>query len=163
MSVAINFLFERLVTLLAAMFLTLALVVMGVQIVFRYGFNDSLFWAEEVARYALVWSSMTGAAVAYRQGGHVAVTAIVNRLPTSVRRLIFQGVHLLIFAFSVILVWQGWTLTMRNFDRHQISTALEIEIAWIYLSIPVAGALIMLAALEAVYRGTPVSTGATAI
>lgn len=158
----LDWLFERLATFLTAITLTLALAVMGGQIVFRYLFNDSLFWAEEVARYALVWSSMIGAAVAYRQGAHVAVTDLVNRLPTSVRRLMFRGVHLLILAFSAIVVWQGWGLTMRNFDRHQLSTALEIEIAWVYLSIPVAGALIMVAALEAVYRSTPLSSGATA-
>ena len=114
-----------------------------------------------VTRYALVWSSMIGAAVAYRHGSHVAVTDLVKRLPSALGRQTVRGVHMLVFAFGAFLLWQGWALTMRNFARHQLSTSLEIEIAWIYLSIPLGGALLMLAALEAFIRGARITSGAT--
>lgn len=156
-----GFIFDRVATLVTAITLTLALVVMGAQVVFRYALNDSLYWAEELARYALVWSSMIGAAVAYRHGSHVAVTDVVKRLPARVQRQVVRVVHALVFAFGAFLLWQGWMLTMRNFARHQLSTSLEIEIAWIYLSIPIGGALLMLAAIEAFARVVPVTSGAT--
>ena len=60
MTAFLNFVFDRVATLVTALTLTLALVVMAAQVIFRYVFNDSLYWAEEVARYALVWSSMIG-------------------------------------------------------------------------------------------------------
>jgi TRAP-type C4-dicarboxylate transport system permease small subunit len=161
MSAILTFLFDRVATLVTALTLTLALVVMAAQVVFRYAFNDSLYWAEEVARYALIWSSMIGAAVAYRHGSHVAVTDLVKRLPSSIQRQTLRVVHALVFAFGAFLLWQGWALTMRNFARHQLSTSLEIEIAWIYLSIPLGGALLMLAALEAFARGSQITAGAT--
>jgi len=161
MTALLDFLFNRVAILVTALTMTLALVVMVAQVVFRYAFNDSLYWAEEVARYALVWSSMIGAAVAYRHGSHVAVTDVVKRLPDWVQQQVVRAVHVLVFAFGSFLLWQGWMLTMRNFARHQLSTSLEIEIAWIYLSIPMGGALLMLAALEAFARGSRVTSGAT--
>ena len=156
-----DFIFDRVATLVTAITLTLALVVMGAQVVFRYALNDSLYWAEELARYALVWSSMIGAAVAYRHGSHVAVTDVVKRFPVAVQRQVVRVVHALVFAFGVFILWQGWMLTMRNFARHHLSTSLEIEIAWIYLSIPIGGALLMLAAIEAFARVAPVTSGVT--
>ena len=162
MTAFLDFVFDRVATLVTALALTLALVVMAAQVVFRYAFNDSLYWAEEVARYALIWSSMIGAAVAYRHGSHVVVTDLVKRLPDWSQRQSVRAVHALVFAFGAFLLWQGWALTLRNFARHQLSTSLEIEIAWIYLAIPVGGALLMLAALEAFGRGTRVTSGATA-
>lgn len=156
-----DFIFDRVATLVTAITLTLALVVMGAQVVFRYALNDSLYWAEELARYALVWSSMIGAAVAYRHGSHVAVTDVVKRFPVAVQRQVVRVVHALVFAFGAFILWQGWMLAMRNFARHQLSTSLEIEIAWIYLSIPIGGALLMLAAIEAFARVAPVTSGVT--
>ena len=161
MTAFLDFVFERVATFVTAVTLTLALVVMGAQVVFRYALNDSLFWAEEVARYSLVWSSMIGAAVAYRHGSHVAVTDVVKRIPAGLQRQVVRAVHALVFAFGAFILWQGWMLTLRNFARHQLSTSLEIEVAWIYLSIPMSGALLMIAALEAFARRSPVTAGAT--
>jgi len=148
-------LFERLATPLAAITLAAALVAMGGQVVFRYGLGASLIWAEEVARYALVWSTMFGAAVAYRQGGHVAITDLTARLPERLSRQVGRAVHLLVFGFAALVAWQGWALALRTFARHQLSPALQIDIAWIYLALPVGGVLVMLAALEALWTGRP--------
>lgn len=153
----LDVLFERLAIFLTASTLTLALVAMAGQVFFRYFIGSSLIWAEEVARYALVWSTMTGAAVAYRQGGHVAITDLVARLPGVMRILVQRLVHLLVLGFAVILAWQGWALAMRNFDRHQLSPALQVDIAWIYLAIPFGAVLIVVAALEALW---PAGAGA---
>jgi len=151
--VVLDFLFQRLASFMTAFTLSVALGVMGSQVVFRYALNDSLYWAEEVARYALVWSSMIGAAVAYREGGHVAVTDLIRRLPRPVQAGLNRTIHLIVLLFSIFLAWQGWSLMLRNFARNQLSTALEMPIAWVQLAIPVGAALIALAALEALVRG----------
>lgn len=160
---ALDFLFERIAASLAAATLTVALAVMAAQVVFRYVFSDSLIWSEEVARYALVWSSMVGAAVAYRQGAHVAVTDLLVRLPAVLQALAIRAIHLLILGFALMLTWQSWWLTMRSFARHELTTALQIDIAWIQLAFPVGGALIAIAAIEAIWRGPRPSAGVTAV
>lgn len=155
--------FERVAVFVAAATLSVALVSMAAQVVCRYLLGDSLIWSEELARYALVWSSMIGAAVAYRQGGHVAITNVVEQLPPMIRIASVRLVHLLILLFAGLVTWTGWLLAMRNFARHQLSAALQIEIAWIYLAIPAGGLLMMLAALEAVATATKPEAGVTTL
>jgi len=149
----VGLLIDRLGTFMAAATLSLALGAMSAQVIFRYFIGDSIFWAEELARYALLWSAMIGAAVAYRQGAHVAVTVSWELLPAGVARHLWRLIHLIVIAFAAVLVWEGWFLSLRNFARHQLSPALQIDIAWIYLAIPLGGLLIALAAIEALWFG----------
>lgn len=149
----VEVLIGRIGTFAAAATLSLALLAMAAQVFFRYFIGDSIIWAEELARYALLWSAMIGAAVAYRQGAHVAVGALWDLIPGGVVRHLWRLIHLTVIAFAALMVWQGWFLSLRNFDRHQLSPALQIEIAWIYLAIPLGGLLIAVAAAEALWFG----------
>ena len=161
--VVLDVLFERLAVFVAAGTLFAALTVMAAQVVCRYFLGDSLVWSEEVARYALVWSSMIGASVAYRQGGHVAITNLVERLPPMLRTIVARIVHLLILAFGCLVAWTGWALAARNFARHQLSAALQIDIAWVNIAIPAGGLLIAIAAVEAIITATKPSAGVTTL
>lgn len=149
----VEFLIGRVGTFLAAATLSLALGAMSAQVFFRYFIGDSIIWAEELARYALLWSTMTGAAVAYRQGAHVAVGALWDLIPAAAVRHVWRLIHLIVIAFAAVMMWQGWFLSLRNFDRHQLSPALQIEIAWLYLAIPFGGSLIAAVAAEALWFG----------
>ncbi|MEX0827850.1 MAG: TRAP transporter small permease subunit, partial [Haliea sp.] len=60
-----------------------------------------------------------------------------------------KGVHVLVAAFSALLLVESLSLTLRNFARHQLSPALQIEIGWIYLAVPFGSFLLFLAAIEA--------------
>jgi len=163
MKAVLDVIFDRLAVFVTGATLTVALVSMAAQVVWRYVLGDSLVWSEEVARYALIWSSMIGAAVAYRQGGHVAITNLVERLPPALRVAVARLVHLLVLGFAVLIAWSGWLLAMRNFARHQLSAALQIEIAWIYLAIPAAGLLMIVAALDAIARAQRPGAGVTTL
>ncbi len=163
MKAILDVVFERLAVFVAAITLAVALVAMGAQVVCRYVLGDSLVWSEEAARYALVWSSMVGAAVAYRQGGAGAITNVVARLPPTLRVAVVRLVHFLILCFAGVLVWTGSALAMRNFARHQVSVALQIDIAWINLAIPACGLLMMIAAVEAIATATRPTAGVTTL
>lgn len=136
----------------AAASLGVALAAMIAQVISRYVVGSSLIWAEELARYALVWSTMVGAAVAYHRLAHVGMTALLDALPEGAQRLAARLIHGLVMAFALLVAWEGWFLTLRNFARDQLSPALQVPIAWAYLAIPVGALLIALAALDAFWR-----------
>ena len=126
-----------------------ALFVVAAQVVFRYGLNDSLIWAEEFARFALIWSAFLGAPVAYRRGEHVGVTLLIENLPGFSARVLIFLTHILAIGFGAILAWEGWFLTMRVFARGEIANAMQVPIAWGYLAVPVGGLFLGLAAVAA--------------
>ncbi len=130
-----------------------ALFVVAAQVIFRYGFNDSLIWAEEFARFALIWSAFLGAPVAYRRGKHVGVTLLVENLPGSSARLLIILSHILAMGFGAILAWEGWFLTLRVFARGEIANAMQVPIAWGYLAVPMGGLFLGLAAAAALLHG----------
>ena len=45
--------------------MTVMLVVVTLQVWYRFVLNDPLAWSEELARYLFVWSSFIGSAVGY--------------------------------------------------------------------------------------------------
>jgi TRAP-type C4-dicarboxylate transport system permease small subunit len=137
----------------------MALLVVAAQVVFRYGLNDSLIWAEEFARFALIWAAFLGVPVAYRRGEHVGVTLLIENLPAVFARVLIFLTHILAIGFAVILAWEGWFLTLRVFARGEIANAMQVPIAWGYLAVPVGGVFLGLAAVAALLHG-PGAAGA---
>lgn len=146
--------FDRGCQAVTAITLVIALISMAAQIFSRYVIGSSLVWSEELARYALIWSAMVGSAVAYREGSHIGITLLVDMCPERLRKFVFRLVHAMVLVFAGVIAWHGWFLAWRNFERHQLSAAMQIEIAWPYMAIPVGACLIMITAAGALWQGT---------
>jgi TRAP-type C4-dicarboxylate transport system permease small subunit len=117
----------------------------------RYALNDALTWAEEVGKYMMIWLVFTGAPIALRQGGHVAIEILPNALPEKLKRLLFGLVFLIIAALMAMLVYRGITFAWNG--RNQMAIAVgNISMAWIFASVPVGSAAMLLIALEAGLR-----------
>jgi TRAP-type C4-dicarboxylate transport system permease small subunit len=151
---ALDLVVGRLCLWFAVAALAAAFGIVCAQVFARYVLNDSLIWAEELTRFALVWSTMVGSAAAYRRGEHIGITMVLERLRGRWRGLLVRAIHLFVLAFAVMVAWEGWQLALRNFARGQLTAATQIQIAWVYLALPIGAGLIALAAAEALWRGT---------
>lgn len=116
-----------------------AIVFLGV--LFRYVIKAPLPWAEEMSRYLMVWGACIGAAVAYREGGHVAVTVALERLPKNAARTMILCGRLSVALFAVFVGIWGLILIARF--RGQTSPAMGIPMAIPYLSVPLGCLLIL--------------------
>ena len=117
-------------------------IVVAVQVFFRYGLNQSLFWSEELARYLLVWLSFLGASVAYRRKAHPGVDILQSKMPVSLQRLSAITVHLASLTLFTVMIVYGYRFAY--FVRLQISPALYLP-KWIVFSIiPVSGCILMI-------------------
>jgi len=151
---ALDLLVGRLCLWVAVGVLAAAFAVVCAQVFARYVMNDSLIWAEELTRFLVVWSTMIGSAAAYRRGEHIGITMVLEKLQGRWRGLLVRAIHMLVLAFALMVAWEGWHLTMRNFARNQLAPAMQVDIAWAYLALPIGAFLIALAATEALWRGT---------
>ena len=113
------------------------LVVITAQIVWRYLFNDSLTWTEELARYLFVWITFVGAALAIRDGTHIRVALVVDRLPARVRRWLDVAQLVLVVFFLCLLVGLGFQWVWLNTDA--VTPALGLPLAYVcYAALPLA-------------------------
>jgi TRAP-type C4-dicarboxylate transport system permease small subunit len=145
--------FERvLVTLnrwiiIAMMAVMVLLVFMNV--VSRYIFNHSIIWAEEVSQYLMVWVAFLGAGLALRQGRHVAIEILQDRLPSKARRMTRHLVALLLILFMGILIILGFQFARFAWDQE--TPVLNIPQGIPYLAVPI-GALLLMTHLFFLYR-----------
>jgi TRAP-type C4-dicarboxylate transport system permease small subunit len=116
-------------------------VVVFLGVLFRYVFKAPLPWAEELSRYLMVWGASLGAAVAYKEGSHVAVTVAIERLPQMVAKWMVLLGRLAVGFFAVVALIWGFVLIERF--KGQTSPAIGIPMAIPYLSVPIGCLLIL--------------------
>ncbi|HSH33975.1 MAG TPA: TRAP transporter small permease [Actinomycetota bacterium] len=119
--------------------LALYFVLVVLQVFFRYVLNRSLFWSEELVRFALVWSVMLGSAVVAYRGEHLRIDALDGLLSPRLRRIVGRLAEFCTFVFCVILAGTGVQFTLRTLTQR--SAVLEVPIWAVYAAIPVGAVL----------------------
>ena len=121
------------------------LVVMILQVAFRYVLNSPLTWTEELARILYIWACYLGAPVALRRGNHVTIVFVAERLPTAVARLVGLGIQGISLVFFLVLAILGAILAAKS---HSVE-AITLPIPWslIYAAAPLSAALMILQSL----------------
>lgn len=99
--------------------------------------------ADEVPGLLLVWIAFLGAYQAMRGEGHISFDLLVEKAPAGIRLGLRSGIHFLMLAFLVLLLWQSVRL-IRVSGAREIETA-EIAQGWFMLILPIAAVLLGLA------------------
>lgn len=124
------------------------LVVMAVlaflNIVVRYFTRYSFAFTEEIEVAALVWISMLGAAVGFRESVHLGFTILRDRFPRPVRRELAALSSLIAIATMLGLIWAGGRQIQSQIALNTTSEALGIP-EWIYTAALPAGGLLVIA------------------
>ena len=137
---------------LLAFGISLAAVVLFANVMLRYFFNSGWEWAEEVARYSIVWIVFVGGSVCARKGMHLSVDAVTVRFSEKTQRIMRVLVNVLCFVFSVFLVVYGFELVTLAHETEQLTPGLEMPIFYVYLAIPTGGALMAVRFAQDIYR-----------
>ena len=129
----------------ASLILAMASILLVVvwQVVSRYVLQDPASVTEELSRFLLIWIGILGAAYAYRHNAHLGFDMLVNRQSELTRKLIYTLIELAVAAFVVaVLLIGGTELVALTFRLNQVSGSLGVRIGWIYMVLPVSGAII---------------------
>ena len=138
-------LLDRVADTLALTGLVATVLVVSWQVFGRYVLQDSPRWAPETALVLMGWLGFLGIAIGLREGSHIAVGYIVDRLPARVRSVIEKLGHLLMLLFGLYLIVQGWSFTQLMSQNTMPGTGLSRS--WQYAAMPVSGVLVSLYAL----------------
>lgn len=120
------------------------------QVISRYVFSSPSSWTEEIARFLLIWISLTGAVYALRTGMHLGLDILPRKLEgRAADALKWLTIALIVLFSFAVLVFGGVSLVMMTWELKQYSAVLGLPMAWVYSVIPVSGLLICIYALAA--------------
>ncbi|WP_147916975.1 TRAP transporter small permease [Ruania zhangjianzhongii] len=115
-----------------------------------------VFGADELTRLLLTWTVAVGVVLGAREGGHLAIEAVTDRLTGWTRRSVLGLGAIVSIGFLLILTWTGLQYAIAGFTRGAPTPSLGISTGWAALSWPVCGFLTMLYVLRDLVAGVTV-------
>ncbi len=112
------------------------------QVFAREFLENTPSWSEETARVLLIWIGFLMAALAFREGAHIAISFVVDRLPAALQLVVKWLVPALIVGFGIYLLVQGTQFTLDARVATLPGTGLPRSV--MYVVMPVAGFMICL-------------------
>lgn len=112
-------------------------------------------WVNELATFMVVWAVSLGAAAAFWDGAHLGVDSLVTRLGRA-RRPVMLFAQIVTVLFLCVLAFYGWSMTRSGMNT--TSPALQIPMGFVYMAIPVGGAVSLANILTIVATGRDTRT-----
>lgn len=137
---------SRVFAAFGAILLALLLIDVITGIMDRYVLHLSLFWTGEMARYLLIWASLTGATVLVDQGKHLRLELIDSLAPSPWKEIIRLFSLALCLIFLLCFTLYGIVLVLGTWQ--QASPALQIPMGVVYLAAPFNGFFMLLFVLR---------------
>ena len=140
----------------------LMVVVILIQVFFRYILNNALPWPDELARFLMLWMTGFIAPSAYRWGGFVSIEMLPKLLPKLIENILL----LILLSLSLFILIIGFQLGLQHikigwiFESSSIKIPFHLiggeqkalKLAWMYMSLPVGIFLLILVNIELILR-----------
>ena len=111
MSVSIKKLLINLEEVLCSVFLVSMILLVIVNVILRYLFNYSIFWAEEVATICFVWCVFIGASATYKNKMDIGIDVLISRTPPKVEATIRFAVLLILLVLNGYIFYMAMVFT----------------------------------------------------
>ncbi len=109
-------------------------------------------WSEEIVLTCMVYMAFLSAALAIRKGTHIRMTSLDIYIPKKVLYVMDFIAYLLVLAFSLILVYEGFKFAMTIGSRASYTSLPWLSKFWQYFPVPLAGTAMVLFQLEVIYK-----------
>jgi TRAP-type C4-dicarboxylate transport system permease small subunit len=117
---------------------TVMVIVVSLQVLFRYFINVSLDWADELARLTFVWVAFLGVPHGAKVGAHVGIDLVAKLLPPAALGHLFRACCLAAAILMLIVSWQALVVARETWD--QLMPVLDFSTGWFYVAIIASGA-----------------------
>ena len=128
--------------------LVLMTAIMGVQIVSRYVFQNSLTWSEELVRYMFVWSAFLGVPFCIKHGLSIKVDQFRNLFPVPLQRILMYIDKIIIFLLFLVLFIYSFKVVRATYLSGQTSPAMQIPMWTVQISVTVSSLLSMIRSIQ---------------
>ncbi|HAQ40569.1 MAG TPA: TRAP transporter small permease [Clostridiales bacterium] len=129
---------------LVIMYSVMVLVIF-LQVIMRYCFNNSLSWSEELGKFLFVWLSWIGISIGAKRGEHIKITLFTDKLPAKAAHVANIISEMILIGICAVTVYYGWSLVISQSGVHY--AGIKISMAWGYLSVVIGCALMIIRSL----------------
>ncbi len=137
---------------LAIIFTAILVSLLSLQVFFRFFLGKSISWAEEVARFAFVWSIYCSIIYAANLDKHIRVTMHLQFLSAKIQRGLLTIADLLWVVFVGTIAVVGADFVWNMFKYPYISQTTGINLAYIYLIVPLGFTLLAVRIVQSILR-----------
>jgi len=124
---------------IAAFGITAGVAVAFTNVVARYAFDASLVWATELTIFLFLWSAFFGAAYCFKKDAHIAVTIVLDIVPSRIAKVMLLISHTITLTFLLAVAYYGYEYLLLVADIDERSIDLWDMPMWIvYLVIPIS-------------------------
>ncbi len=136
---------SRVVFILLTVLVAAMVIIGAMQVFWRYVLAASLSWSEETLRYLNIWTIFLGISLGIPRGLHTAVEAIYSVLSPAGGKALGKIVQILSCGFALLMVLVGAEFAL--FNGAQLSPTMRLPMLYVYIAIPIGGALAFLFSL----------------
>jgi C4-dicarboxylate transporter, DctQ subunit len=148
-------LIDRALGAFEAFILTAGVLLMAVtsvaNVIGRFAFGRSLYFAEEVNQYLIILITFAGIGYAARNGRHIRMSAFYDMLSDRWRRLLMIAISLVTAFIMFLLAWYAWWYLVSVFNTGRVGPATRIPVyltlIWLPIGFVVTGVQYLLTAL----------------
>jgi TRAP-type C4-dicarboxylate transport system permease small subunit len=120
-------------------------------VVFRYGFNYTLAWSEELVREVIIYTTFIGCSAAVKSRSLIKVDAAFQLFPR-LRGALTLVSELSVLLFALMLVYYGTQMAAMQVASDQKTVILEIPTVYLYAIMPLTGVLMTVRVVQSMMR-----------
>ena len=102
---------------ISGVLLSAMVLLMVVQVFFRYALNQPLGFPELISTWMLVWVIILAGSIEYRDNKMISVNIIKNKLPNKIKNYLDLIFYLAILVFLWYFMAGGYTLSVRGLSQ----------------------------------------------
>ena len=116
---------------LCVVLMSVMTLIIFIQVVARYVFQNSLSWSEELARYIFIWLVYLGISYGCQMRKHIKIDAALNLFPKEWRKYVVIIGDLFFLFFAVYVAYTGLGYSIK---QTRVSSAMGIPFKYVYIS-----------------------------
>ena len=137
----INTIIDKLLDNLIILLLSITVISVISQVIFRYLLHDPLVGSEELAKLSFVWMIFFGAAVVTRDKLHIQVDYFFSKFPIRVAFMINRLMRFLTLLLFVVVAFYGFKYV--GVQKGMLSVGLNIPLAFYSFAVPIGSLFIL--------------------
>ena len=127
-------------------------IIIFIQVIARYVFQNSLTWSEELARYLFVWLVYFSVSFTARRQKHIRIDAAINLYPKKLRPYVEILSEVIVLAFSIFIAVTGVTVFHKIAWSGQMSPAIGLPMQIVYAAPMIGMALTAIRQIQCILQ-----------